>query len=84
MLPVIIDTPLARLDSKHRKTLIEQYFPNASSQTIILSTDSEIDDRYYKVIKPFVSDEFTLIYDETNKCSRIKKGYFEEFNKHDN
>ena len=84
MLPVIIDTPLARLDSKHRKTLIEQYFPNASSQTIILSTDSEIDDRYYKVIKPYVSDEFTLIYDEVNKCSHIKKGYFEEFNKHGN
>lgn len=42
-LPVIIDTPLSRLDSNHRKTIIKKYFPHASQQTIILSTDSEID-----------------------------------------
>lgn len=77
MLPVIIDTPLARLDSLHRKALIERYFPNASSQTIILSTDSEIDSNYYEIIKPFVSNEFTLIYDENEKRSYVKSGYFE-------
>ena len=78
MLPVIIDTPLARLDSLHRKALIERYFPNASSQTIILSTDSEIDAKYYEIIKPFVSNEFTLVYDESKKCSHIRSGYFAE------
>ena len=78
MLPVIIDTPLARLDSLHRKALIERYFPNASSQTIILSTDSEIDHNYYQIIKPFISNEYTLVYDETDKRSYIRKGYFEE------
>lgn len=78
MLPVIIDTPLARLDSLHRKALIERYFPNASSQTIILSTDSEIDSNYYNIIKPFVSSEFTLVYDEVEKRSYVRTGYFEE------
>ena len=78
MLPVIIDTPLARLDSLHRRALIERYFPNASSQTIILSTDSEIDPYYYQIIKPFVSNEFTLVYDENEKRSYVKTGYFEE------
>lgn len=78
MLPVIIDTPLARLDSLHRKALIERYFPNASSQTIILSTDSEIDANYYIIIKPYVSNEFTLVYDEAQKRSYIKHGYFTE------
>lgn len=78
MLPVVIDTPLARLDSLHRKALIERYFPNASSQTIILSTDSEIDNNYYKIIKPYVSNEFTLVYDENEKRSYVKLGYFEE------
>lgn len=78
LLPVIIDTPLARLDSLHRKALIERYFPYASSQTIILSTDSEIDESYYKIIKPFVSNEFTLVYNEKEKRSYIKEGYFEE------
>ncbi len=78
MLPVIVDTPLARLDMQHRKALIERYFPNASSQTIILSTDSEIDSECYKIIKPYVSNEFTLVYDENKKCSYVKSGYFEE------
>lgn len=78
MLPVIIDTPLARLDSVHRKSLIERYFPNASSQTIILSTDSEIDSNSYQIIKPYLSNEFTLVYDEPEKRSYIKEGYFEE------
>ena len=78
MLPVIIDTPLARLDSLHRKALIERYFPNASSQTVILSTDSEIDFNYYNIIKPFVSNEFTLVYDESEKRSYVRTGYFKE------
>lgn len=78
MLPVIVDTPLARLDMQHRKALIERYFPNASSQTIILSTDSEIDSNCYKIIKPYVSNEFTLVYDENKKRSYVKSGYFEE------
>ncbi len=29
-LPAIIDTPMARLDSRHRQHLVERYFPNAS------------------------------------------------------
>lgn len=77
-LPVIIDTPLARLDSKHRKALITKYFPNASEQTIILSTDSEIDRSYYNIIKKYVSNEFTLRYDEDAKSSTIEQGYFKE------
>lgn len=75
-LPVIIDTPLSRMDSIHRIALIKTYFPNASDQTIILSTDSEIDRRYYEIMKDTVGDEFTLVYDDELKCSKIKKGYF--------
>ena len=75
-LPVIIDTPLSRMDSNHRISLITTYFPQASKQTIILSTDSEIDQQYYEIIKENVGDEFTLIYDDKKKCSTIKRGYF--------
>ena len=55
-LPVIIDTPLSRMDSVHRVALIKTYFPNASDQTIILSTDSEIDKHYYEIMKDTVGD----------------------------
>ena len=73
-LPVIIDTPLSRLDSMHRTSLVKTYFPNASEQTIILSTDSEIDRNYYDVMKESVGDEFTLSYNEDKKCTTILKG----------
>lgn len=74
-LPVIIDTPLSRLDSLHRTALITTYFPNAGEQTIILSTDSEIDEGYYQLMKDNIGDEFTLHYDEEAKSTSIQKGY---------
>ena len=75
-LPVIIDTPLSRLDSLHRQSLINVYFPKASDQTIILSTDSEIDAFYYQMMQNDIGDEFTLVYDEEAKATTIKTGYF--------
>ena len=75
-LPVIIDTPLSRLDSEHRTALITTYFPNASEQTIILSTDSEIGYDYYNMMNEYVGDEFTLNYDDENRSTSIVKGYF--------
>ena len=77
-LPVIIDTPLARLDSDHRSSLVTSYFPNASEQTIILSTDSEIDKHYYDMMADYIGDEYTLLYDDINKNTSVKKGYFNE------
>ncbi len=75
-LPVIIDTPLSRLDSFHRRALTQIYFPNASEQTIILSTDSEINESYYKLMKKSIGDEFTLEYNEKEKKTTIRRGYF--------
>ncbi len=72
---MIIDTPLSRLDSLHRTALISTYFPHAGEQTIILSTDSEIDEGYYKLMKKNVGDEYTLEYDEISQSTSIQKGY---------
>jgi len=74
-LPVIIDTPLSRLDSKHRMALIKTYFPNASDQTIVLSTDSEIYGKYYKALKKNVGNEYTLDYNDETRSTTIQTGY---------
>ena len=74
-LPVIIDTPLSRLDGSHREALIKKYFPNASEQTIILSTDTEINREYYQMMKPSIGDEYTLNYDDVTKRTTIQHGY---------
>lgn len=75
-LPVIIDTPLSRLDSAHRSSVIQTYFPQASEQTIILSTDTEIDQTYYQLMKHNIGDEFTLVYNNDTKSTSISRGYF--------
>ena len=51
-LPVVIDTPLGRLDGTHREHLLERYFPQASHQVILLSTDTEIDEEAYAAHRP--------------------------------
>ena len=75
-LPVIIDTPMARLDSAHRSNFINKYLPNASSQVIVLSTDEEIGGKYLEDIRDYVNTAYTLVYDEAKKCSSIYPGYF--------
>jgi DNA sulfur modification protein DndD len=79
-LPIIIDTPLGRLDSKHRDKLIEHYFPEASHQVIILSTDTEIDESYFgsEYLKDDISHAFEIQFDGKTKSSSLKEGYFWE------
>ena len=76
-LPFIIDTPLARLDVEHRDNLVEEFFPSASHQTIILSTDSEITKPYYEKLEPFISHSYSMEYDEQERCSKIHSKYFD-------
>lgn len=75
-LPVVIDTPLGRLDSQHRRNLVENYFPFASHQVVLLSTDKEIDAEYHRTLKPFVGHEYTLRYDDRSAGTTIETGYF--------
>jgi DNA sulfur modification protein DndD len=75
-LPIIIDTPLGRLDSMHRKHLIERYFPVASHQVLLLSTDEEIDEGGLDKLRPAVGYTYRMIFDERQGYSRIEKDYF--------
>jgi len=76
ILPAIIDTPLGRLDSEHRTHLVNHYYPNASHQVILLSTDEEINAKYFKMIKPYISRSYVLEYEEGLDSTEVKKGYF--------
>ncbi|MGK7863057.1 DNA sulfur modification protein DndD [Falsiroseomonas sp. E2-1-a4] len=75
-LPMIIDTPLARLDSEHRAKLTGQYFPAASHQVILLSTDTEIDEALMHDLAPNVSHAFRLDYDHVAGRTVVSNGYF--------
>ncbi|OED51108.1 DNA sulfur modification protein DndD [Aliivibrio fischeri] len=75
-LPIIIDTPLGRLDSHHRDKLVENYFPNASHQVVILSTDTEIDKNYINMIQDDIARTYEISFDGLTKSSKVKTGYF--------
>lgn len=75
--PMIIDTPLARLDSTHREQFIDNYIPNAGKQVIIFSTDAEITNGLEERINRFVAKKYLLHYDEATKSTIVKEGYFE-------
>jgi DNA sulfur modification protein DndD len=75
--PTVIDTPLGRLDSSHRRHLVERYFPMASHQVLLLSTDEEIVGPYHKALAPFVARSYRLAHDEALGHTHIEQGYFE-------
>ncbi|HIF5579773.1 TPA: DNA sulfur modification protein DndD [Vibrio parahaemolyticus] len=75
-LPIIIDTPLGRLDSHHRDKLVENYFPTASHQVVILSTDTEIDKNYINLIQDDIARTYEIRFDGLTKSSKVAEGYF--------
>ncbi len=65
------------LDEKSRSTLLENYFPTLSHQTILLSSDSEIRPQSdLPKIEPFISKTFTLERDKELQKTEITEGYF--------
>jgi DNA sulfur modification protein DndD len=75
-LPAVIDTPMARLDAAHRMHLVERYFPSASHQVVVLSTDTEVDRHYYQLLQPAIARAYHLRYDELSRSAVAEEGYF--------
>ena len=75
-LPFMIDTPLARLDDEHRESLVEKFYPYASHQLIIFSTNSEINKEFYPKLEPHIERSFVLQYDSEKGKSVKHDNYF--------
>ncbi len=67
---------MARLDSKHRSNLIVKFFPHASHQMLIFSTDTEVDEKYFRMLESYVSKAYKLEYIDRENNSEIEEGYF--------
>ena len=75
--PVMIDTVMGYLDEDSRASLLENYFPKLSHQTILLSTDSEVrTDKDLMKIEEFISKKYTLIRDKELQLTTVSEGYF--------
>ena len=75
--PVMIDTVMGVLDETSRAIVLENYFPDLSQQTILLSSDSEIRiGKDLEKIVPFISKSFTLQRDRERQLTDVTDGYF--------
>lgn len=59
-IPMIIDTPLGRLDEKNQSLVLNQFYPNASKQVIVLPTPSELRHDGFKHLENQISQIFEL------------------------
>jgi DNA sulfur modification protein DndD len=75
LMPTLIDTPLGRLDSTHRMHLVERYFPFASHQVVLLSTDEEITGSYLETLRPKIGRSYLLDYDSQSGSSTVREGF---------
>jgi len=72
-LPVIIDTPLGRLDGTHRRRLLTNYIPNASHQVIVLATDEEISGEEINILEPSIARKHLLQYEDSTMCTTVTR-----------
>lgn len=74
--PVVVDTPLARIDRQHQENLITRYFPKAGPQVIVLPTDSELDREKYALLNPHVYREYRLVNPSGDSTHIEEGGYY--------
>ncbi|MGR8933862.1 MAG: DNA sulfur modification protein DndD [Gammaproteobacteria bacterium] len=78
--PMVVDTPLGRLDSKHRENILCFWTADKSRQVILLSQDEEIDFHFYNQIADSVGKTYLLehtdVGDGIGRTSAIENQYF--------
>ncbi|MDI1495637.1 MAG: DNA sulfur modification protein DndD [Cenarchaeum symbiont of Oopsacas minuta] len=75
-LPFVIDTPLGRLDGEHLTNLTEKFYPFASHQLILLSTDREIGHKEYDQLSKYISHSYRITCDRAKSITTMHEGYF--------
>lgn len=80
--PLVVDTPLGRLDSKHRENIFKFWIGNSGRQVILLSQDKEIDFEFFNRIHKHVCATYLLehvdVGDGIGRTTVKPAKYFEE------
>ena len=69
-LPIIIDTPMGRIDRQHQDNLLREYYPSVGKQMILLPTDSELDERKHAMLESYICREYEL-YNPEGKETKV-------------
>ncbi len=71
--PVAVDTPLARLDKRHRRSLVKRFFAKISHQVMVLSTDEEVDDDLLTEVNPSMSQSYILEFSDDTRSTCVSR-----------
>lgn len=72
-MPVVIDTPLGRIDRENQDHMLTNYYPNLSSQVIVLPTNTEIDRRKWEKLRPMIAREYKIV-NSSGESAEIQRG----------
>ena len=78
--PVVMDTPLARLDTDHRTNVLKYFASQVSDQVIFLSQPDEVNGPYLNVIRNRVAVSYRIEFEELGDGigrAQVRKGYFD-------
>ncbi len=59
-IPLVVDTPMARLDSAHRQNLLDYWHSDPDRQVILLSQDKEVDRDLAGTLSPYLAKTYLL------------------------
>lgn len=80
--PLIVDTPLARLSEKHCKNLLNYWISDKNRQVILLAQDKELGQNEYLDIKPYIAKTYLIEHIQGShgigKSEAIPDIYFEK------
>jgi DNA sulfur modification protein DndD len=74
-----MDTPLARLDTDHRKNVLQFFAAHAGEQVIFLSQPDEVHGSYLKVVRDRVGQAYHIEFEELGDGvgkAHVRSGYF--------
>ena len=77
--PMVVDTPLGRLDIEHRKGVLN-HLAQREHQVILLSTNTEVVGEYLREIAPHVQKKYIVQFERVGEIgqSTARPGYFED------
>ncbi|RAS14245.1 DNA sulfur modification protein DndD [Microvirgula sp. AG722] len=72
-LPVIIDTPLGRIDRQNRALLMTDYFPHAGNPLVLLPTDSEVAKEDYAQLSSHIARRYEIVNSDGRDAQIVER-----------
>jgi DNA sulfur modification protein DndD len=77
--PMVVDTPLGRLDVEHRKGVLN-HLARRPHQVLLLSTNTEVVGDYLREIEDHVQKKYIVQFERMGEIGQsvVKAGYFDQ------